>query len=90
MILIDTNVLLRSAQPEHPHLFRDERAIFDRWRQLVEQHEVQGKSGHDTRLVAAMNRHRLSYLLTFNHSDFKRFKEITAVHPDNFASLSPQ
>jgi predicted nucleic acid-binding protein len=150
MILVDTNVLLRAAQPSHPHcaaaiaavksarlrgyipcivpqviyeywvvatrsvadnglgltiaeaetdtaqlldqfqLFRDERAIFDHWRQIVVQHDVHGKSAHDARLVAAMNRHGLAYLLTFNDADFKRFTEITALHPAKIASLPAQ
>lgn len=148
MILVDTNILLRSAQPEHPHnptakaavkearirgylpcivpqviyeywvvatrpvaenglgltsreaendiaqfmekihLFRDERAIFDRWQQLVVQYAVQGKTAHDVRLVAAMYRHSIKHLVTFNDVHFKRFANITVVHPDNIESLS--
>jgi predicted nucleic acid-binding protein len=112
MILIDTNVLLRAAQPGHSHyeravavvktarmrgdvpcivrqilyeywvvatrpvadnglgmttteaeadvtnliqqfhLFRDERAILDRWRKLVVNYDVRGKTAHDARIVA--------------------------------------
>jgi predicted nucleic acid-binding protein len=64
------------------HLLQDERAILPRWRELVETYRVQGKPAHDARLVAAMLRHGLSYLLTFNVADFTRYKEVTAVHPD--------
>jgi predicted nucleic acid-binding protein len=147
MILIDTNVLLRAAQPSHTHfvsakaavktarlrgyipsvvpqviyeywvvatrsiaenglgmtvaeaagdvakimeqfhLFRDERAIFDRWQQLVVNHHVQGKRAHDTRLVAAMERHSVKYLLTFNNQHFQHFPSIKVVHPDEATSL---
>lgn len=69
------------------HLLRDERAIFDRWQQLVVQHDVHGKTAHDARLVAAMNRHGLTHLLTFNDAHFRRFTDITVVHPDNVVSL---
>lgn len=147
MILVDTNVVLRSAQPSHPqyiaakeavktarmrgyvpslvpqvvyeywvvatrpaaenglgmtiaeanidlaqliqqfHLFRDERAIFDRWQHLVVQYNVQGKTAHDARLVAAMERHGVEYLLTFSDQDFNRFTDINVVHPDNIGAL---
>jgi predicted nucleic acid-binding protein len=56
--------------------FRDERGIFSVWRDLARQYGVKGKSGHDARLVAAMIRHGLQHLLTFNVSDFHRYKEI--------------
>lgn len=147
MILVDTNILLRSAQPTHAHyapakaalktaclrgytpcivpqviyeywvvatrpvgenglglttaeaeddiaqimeqfhLFRDERTILDRWQRLVVEHDVHGKTAHDARLVAAMNRHAVTHLLTFNDAHFRRFTRITAVHPENVASL---
>lgn len=38
-------------------LMRDERSIFGRWMELVEQHGVKGKQAHDARIVAAMQRH---------------------------------
>src|SRR5438067_3645135 len=61
-------------QPDTP-------TIFSEWEQLVIKHQVPGKQAHDTRLVAAMNVHNLSHILTFNTDDFKRFSSITAVDP---------
>ena len=150
MILIDTNVLLRTAQPGHSHnavardalkwarrlgdvpcivpqviyeywvvatrpvsknglgltvadaesdieqivgqfhLFRDERTIFDRWQQIVVQHNVEGKTAHDARLVAAMSRHGVDHLLTFNSRHFQRFPSIVVVHPNDAANLQPR
>lgn len=147
MILVDTNVLLRAAQPGHAHhaaaktavktlrlrgyvpcvvpqvlyeywvvatrpltenglglttgeaqddlaqimeqfhFFRDERAIFERWQQLVTDYDVRGKTAHDARLVAAMMRHGITDLVTFNDEHFRRFSAITAVHPDHVAYL---
>jgi predicted nucleic acid-binding protein len=141
MILVDTNILARSAQPEHSQyppavaaieilrfrsetlclvpqvhyeywvvatrpveqnglgmtadeaaadivdsvkrfrLFRDERAILDAWLKLVWQYKVIGKGGHDARLVAAMERHNISRILTFNTSDFRRFPGIVVLDP---------
>lgn len=74
---------------EQFHLFRDERAIFHRWRQLVVELDVQGKMAHDARLVAAMDRHGIKFLLTFNDRHFERFPNINVVHPNSVASLSP-
>jgi predicted nucleic acid-binding protein len=149
MILFDTNVLLRAAQPGHPqyasaksavttarmrgyrpclvpqvvyeywvvatrsaaenglgmtameaeadinqlvrhfHLFRDERAILDRWRQLVVQLRIQGKTAHDARLVAAMDRHGIRHLVTFNDQHFQRFSGIAVFHPNRVHELQP-
>jgi predicted nucleic acid-binding protein len=68
-------------------LFRDERAIFDNWHELVVQHEVKGKQAHDARLAAAMKRHGIRYLLTFNDVDFRRYEGITVVNPQALESL---
>lgn len=73
---------------EQFHLFRDERAIFGRWQRLVVQHEVHGKTAHDARLVAAMTRHKLTHLLTFNDTHFARFEGLTIVHPNHVDSLA--
>ncbi len=62
-------------------MFRDERAIFPIWEQLVTRYDVKGKPAHDARLVAAMIRHSITHLLTYNTSDFKRYPEITALSP---------
>jgi predicted nucleic acid-binding protein len=59
----------------------DERGIFGRWQALVTKHEVKGKNAHDARLAAAMQRHRLTQVLTFNASDFARFDGIDAISP---------
>lgn len=63
-------------------LLRDERAIFQHWEALVAQYEVMGKSAHDARLVAAMMRHGVSHILTFNGADFARFSNITVISPN--------
>jgi len=66
-------------------LLRDERAILREWEQLVVAHDVKGKSGHDARLVAAMNRHGIRALLTSNPAHFTRFRQITVITPDELA-----
>ncbi|MDZ4688492.1 MAG: type II toxin-antitoxin system VapC family toxin [Planctomycetaceae bacterium] len=63
------------------HLLRDERGVFGRWHSLVVLHDVKGKNAHDARLVAAMQRHGLTNLLTFNKPDFARFAAIEVYTP---------
>ena len=61
--------------------FPDTPAIYIEWRRLVSARSVSGRQVHDARLVAAMNLHGVSNVLTFNVSDFRRYSEVTAVHP---------
>lgn len=64
-------------------LLPDTPNVLPLWEELVVRYEVRGKQSHDARLVAAMNAHNLTHLLTFDQSDFKRFSEITVVSPQN-------
>lgn len=63
-------------------LHLDKPEIYSVWKDLVKRYQVRGVKIHDTRLVAACLIHGLSHVLTFNVKDFKRFTEITAVHPE--------
>jgi predicted nucleic acid-binding protein len=62
-------------------LIKDERGIFGNWQSLVVAQSLKGKSAHDARLVAAMQRHRLSNMLTFNTPDFTRFNNVQVFSP---------
>lgn len=144
-LLVDTNLLLRLAHPNHPHhsaarqcldrlrhdghelrvvpqvlyeywvvltrplannglgfsatqastdiqrikvLFpplRDERGILEPWERLVVAEQVLGKSAHDARLVAAMKRHGLTHIVTFNTADFRRYPGIAVLDPMQIA-----
>ncbi|HUQ71446.1 MAG TPA: PIN domain-containing protein [Planctomycetaceae bacterium] len=59
----------------------DERGVFRLWRNLVRSYAVLGKLAHDARLVAAMQRHGVTHLLTFNQPDFARFSAIEVLTP---------
>ena len=50
-------------------------------KRLVIKYGAQGVQVHDTRLVAAMNVHGVTQLLTINIRDFLRFRSPGAVHP---------
>lgn len=56
-------------------------AIFVEWKRLVRSYGVSGLKVHDARLVAAMNVHAVKSILTFDVNDFKRYREISVVHP---------
>jgi predicted nucleic acid-binding protein len=49
----------------------------------VLQHRVSGIKVHDARIVAAMSVHQVPKILTFDLDDFKRYENITVVHPDS-------
>ena len=71
-------------------LLRDERAIFEQWSRLSADHEVRGPKAHDTRYVAAMMRHGLSHILTFNEKDFRRYPAITALKPESVGGMDEE
>ena len=51
-------------------ILHDDQSILDAWLALVSKYAVLGKKAHDARLVAAMLRHGVTHLLTFNAQDF--------------------
>lgn len=64
-------------------------ATHQEWRRLVAAHAVTGVQVHDTMLVAVMNVHQVTQLLTFNKGDFKRFPGITALDPHDILAMIP-
>jgi predicted nucleic acid-binding protein len=56
-------------------------AIYSTWEALVIQHQVIGKPAHDARLVAAMQVHGLTAILTFDKAGFSRYPGIEVVDP---------
>jgi predicted nucleic acid-binding protein len=64
-------------------LLPDIPAIYATWKETVRRNEVRGVKVHDARLVAIMNVYAVESILTFNDADFKRYGEITAVHPSS-------
>lgn len=66
-------------------LLRDERGIFTNWLTDVTNLAISGKRAHDARLVAAMQRHGLQQIITFNKSDFAGFQGILVFLPNEVA-----
>jgi predicted nucleic acid-binding protein len=69
-------------------LFRvipDSPAAYQTWRGLLVAQGVSGVQVHDTRLVALMQVHGITHILTLNGADFARYPGIVPIDP---ASLS--
>lgn len=65
---------------------KDERGIFQHWWHLIDKYDISGKTTHDARLVAAMLRHGIRRLLTFNGVHFSRFEQIEVVATQTVAA----
>jgi predicted nucleic acid-binding protein len=69
-------------------LLADTPAIYPVWESLVIKHQVSGKPAHDARLVAAMQVHGLTAILTFDKTGFSRYPGIEVLHPADVAASS--
>jgi predicted nucleic acid-binding protein len=58
-------------------------AIYPVWEALVIQYQVAGKLAHDARLVAAMQVHGITSILTFDKTGFTRYPGIQVVDPSD-------
>lgn len=67
--------------PSAIRLIPETPAVFEEWKKLVVALGVSGKNVHDAKLVAAMNVHQVTHVLTFNEADFRRYAGIVIVRP---------
>jgi predicted nucleic acid-binding protein len=70
-------------------LLEDTPALLPAWEQVIMVNAVLGRNAHDARLVAAMNLHGITRLLTFNDADFQRFTGITVLTPAAVLTPTP-
>ena len=56
-------------------------AAYPLWRNLVVAHGVQGVQVHDARLVALLQAHGITHVITLNGADFARYPGVVALHP---------
>lgn len=80
MTAIDAQSELARIRSNFP-LLEETAGVFPAWHDLVTRYGTVGVRAHDARLVAAMLVHGITHLLTFNVEDFRRYPEITVVHP---------
>ena len=64
-------------------LLKDSPDILPHWLTLVKAYDIKGKKAHDARLVAAMQAHGVTHLLTFNTDDFRGYPNLTLLHPND-------
>ena len=57
----------------------DTPSMYSIWRSLVRTARVSGVQVHDARLVAWMQAHSISHILTLNTRDFKRYTSIAGI-----------
>lgn len=53
------------------------------WRIILISHQIIGLAAHDARLIATMQSHGISHLLTLNGRDFQRYSGITVCAPND-------
>lgn len=88
--MLPADVAVDLAEFRLDHLFLgDEPEIWEIWQGLVTAYGVLGKRAHDARLVAAMIRHGITHLLTFNEQDFARFNEMAVIALSAAATFPP-
>jgi len=64
-------------------LLPDIPAFYTAWKDIARDHKVQGVKVYGARLVAFMSIYAIEGILTFNDADFRRYKNITAIHPSS-------
>jgi predicted nucleic acid-binding protein len=86
----DAERLLKLLERLFP-LLPDYSEVYQEWRRLVIKFAVSGVQVHDARLVASMKIHVISYILTLNGADFKRYipEGIVAVAPESVNETNP-
>lgn len=61
----------------------EDRRVYPAWRRLLVSQNVRGAQVHDAHLAAVLEVNEVVHLLTFNGPDFKRFINLSAIHPQD-------
>lgn len=85
---VQAEELLAELETLFPRL-PDTPDIYPAWRRIVASVGVSGVQVHDARLVAVMQVHQLTRILTLNTRDFVRYPGITVVHPQDVVGTPP-
>ena len=76
----DASAVLQRMERLFPVL-PDTPEVYRKWMQLFSNPGALGRQVYDMRIVAAMQAHGLSHLLTLDVKDFTRYQSIVVVHP---------
>jgi predicted nucleic acid-binding protein len=60
--------------------------VYPTWRRLVRAHRVSGRQVHDAHIVASMESAGIPTILTFNQTDFIRYRQISILLPADISS----
>jgi predicted nucleic acid-binding protein len=71
------------------HVLPESPAVYSAWRRIIVAHAVMGVQVHDARLVAHLEVHGLTHLLTLNPGDFARYPKVTAITPSSVIASPP-
>ena len=81
------DTVLRIEKIERRFLFLPETESTDRlFKDLLLRYRVRGIQVHDARLAAVMLSSGVKEIATFDKDDFRRFTELTVIHPQDISS----
>ncbi len=70
-------------------LLPEDSTVYSVWRRLLVEHDIRGVQVHDAHIAATLEVHGVSHLLTYNGDDFKRFRGLIPVHPEEVQATQP-
>lgn len=79
--------VLRNIEASPMTLLNDVPAVYERWRELVDSVEINGRQTHDANHAAALKAHGVTHLLTLDRTDFNRYPGITVVRPEDVQEM---
>lgn len=62
-------------------LLEDRPEVYDHWMKLVDHYQIVSVNAHEARIVATMQVHGVTRVLTFNVNDFKRYQHLEVLTP---------
>jgi len=71
--MIEARFVYLPELPKAAELFKD----------FLSRYRVKGVQVHDARLAAVMLASGVSEIITFDRDDFKRYTELTVIHPED-------
>lgn len=85
-LTVDETNHIASVIERNFELLPDSCDVHNRWRQLLNIHQIKGAQVQDTRLAASIYVHGITHLLTINIQEFQRFTQLRIVHPVELAT----
>ena len=71
--MVEARFIFLPELPRAAEIFKD----------ILRRYRVRGVQVHDARLASVMLASGVSEILTFDRDDFKRYTELTIIHPDD-------